>query len=140
MKNSMYFIFIVPLLTLLSINLQAQDFVYKPTNPAFGGDTFNHSWLMSSAQAQNQFKDDGRSAYGVEDDPVKSFADDLNRLVLSQLSRKLIEEQFGEGGLQDGTYLLGDYQIVVNSGGGGITVGITDLISGTQTTVEVPYF
>lgn len=128
------------ILTLISIGIKAQDFVYKPTNPAFGGDTFNHGWLMSSAQAQNQFKDDGSSGYGANDDPIKNFSDDMNRLVLSQLSRKLIQEQFGESGLQDGTYVLGDYQIIVSSGGGGITVGITDLITGSQTNVEVPYF
>jgi curli production assembly/transport component CsgF len=140
MKKIFYFVFISGLILLVD-NVQAQDFVYKPTNPAFGGDTFNHGWLMSSAQAQNQFKDDGKSVYGAnDDDPVKSFADDLNRLVLSQLSRKLVQEQFGEDGLQDGTYVLGDYQIVVNSGSGGITVGITDLVTGTKTNVEVPYF
>jgi len=139
MKNSIYLVFLITLIS-MSSNIQAQDFVYKATNPAFGGDTFNHGWLMSSAQAQNQFKDDGSSAGRFEDDPVKKFADDMNRLVLSQLSRKIIEEQFGEGGLKDGTYLLGDYQIVVNSGSGGITVGITDMITGSQTNVEVPYF
>lgn len=139
MKNTIYLTFLISLI-FASVNTQAQDFVYKATNPAFGGDTFNHSWLMSSAQAQNQFKDDGGSLGGYNDDPVKNFADDMNRLVLSQLSRKLIEEQFGEGGLQDGTYLLGDYQIVVNSGSGGITVNITDMITGSQTNVEVPYF
>jgi len=139
MKNPINFIFLV-LLVLISNSTLAQDFVYKPINPAFGGDTFNHGWLMSSAQAQNQFKDDGKSGYGNEDDPVQKFADDMNRLVLSQLSRKLIEEQFGEGGLQDGTYILGDYQIVVNSNGGGINVNITDMVTGSQTNVEVPYF
>ena len=139
MKNPIKFIFFL-VLALISTNSVAQDFVYKPVNPAFGGDTFNHGWLMSSAQAQNQFKDDGKSGYGNNDDPVQKFADDMNRLVLSQLSRKLIEEQFGEGGLQDGTYILGDYQIVVNSGGGGINVNITDMITGSQTNVEVPYF
>ena len=139
MKNPIKFIFFV-VLALTATNSLAQDFVYKPVNPAFGGDTFNHGWLMSSAQAQNQFKDDGKSGYGNNDDPVQKFADDMNRLVLSQLSRKLIEEQFGEGGLQDGTYILGDYQIVVNSGGGGINVNITDMITGSQTNVEVPYF
>jgi curli production assembly/transport component CsgF len=30
--------------------------LYKPRNPAFGGDTFNYQWLMSSAENQNKFK------------------------------------------------------------------------------------
>jgi curli production assembly/transport component CsgF len=34
----------------------AQD-LYKPKNPAFGGDTFNYQWMISSAESQNKFKD-----------------------------------------------------------------------------------
>ncbi|HAV55199.1 MAG TPA: curli assembly protein CsgF, partial [Aequorivita sp.] len=32
----------------------AQQFSYKPLNPAFGGDTFNYNWLLSSATSQNK--------------------------------------------------------------------------------------
>ena len=35
----------------------AQDFVYTPKNPAFGGNPYNYSWLLSSAQAQNDKED-----------------------------------------------------------------------------------
>ena len=36
---------------------KSQQLVYKPVNPAFGGDTFNYQWLLSSAEAQNKQKD-----------------------------------------------------------------------------------
>jgi len=139
MKNKLSILAMI-ILMLLGYNAQAQDFVYKPINPAFGGDTFNHNWLMSSAQAQNQFKDDGSGSSGYQDDPVGEFADNLNRLILNQLSRKIIDQQFGEEGLEDGTYLLGDYEIIVNSESGALNVGITDMLTGNQTFVEVPYF
>ena len=35
----------------------AQAFVYHPNNPNFGGNTFNYSWMLSSAQAQDKTKD-----------------------------------------------------------------------------------
>ena len=39
---------------LLPFRGAAQDFVYEPKNPAFGGgNTFNYSWLLSAATAQN---------------------------------------------------------------------------------------
>ena len=38
--------------------MNAQDLVYKPKNPAFGGDTFNYQWLLSSAESQNKLKDE----------------------------------------------------------------------------------
>ena len=34
-----------------------QQLVYKPTNPMFGGDTFNSQQLLASANAQNSFTD-----------------------------------------------------------------------------------
>jgi curli production assembly/transport component CsgF len=49
--------------------------VYKPRNPAFGGDTFNYQWLMSSAENQNKFKD--KSQERVEKRNWK-FTDSLN--------------------------------------------------------------
>ncbi|MFK7932758.1 MAG: curli assembly protein CsgF, partial [Saprospiraceae bacterium] len=67
----------------------AQDFVYKPTNPAFGGDTFNYNWLLSSAEAQNSIDDPdfvARNSGSTLDD----FAESLNRNLLSQLSRTLV--------------------------------------------------
>ena len=33
----------------------AQDFVYQPINPAFGGNPYNYSWMLAQAQAQNLF-------------------------------------------------------------------------------------
>ena len=37
--------------------LRAQGLTYRPNNPAFGGNTFNYQWLLSSAQAQDTHKD-----------------------------------------------------------------------------------
>ena len=42
---------------LVSGQLYSQDLVYKPKNPAFGGDTFNYQWMLSSAESQNFYKD-----------------------------------------------------------------------------------
>jgi curli production assembly/transport component CsgF len=40
------------------MNMDAQALVYKPMNPNFGGDTFGYQQLLSSADAQNDFKED----------------------------------------------------------------------------------
>lgn len=121
----------------------SQRFTYKFQNPAFGGDTFNYQWLLSSAQAQDTTKDPdlNSSLYGsYTQDPLQSFADDLNRQVLNQLSRELIVRQFGEDGIQEGTYTLGDYQIVVGNVASGLNITITDSKTGASTLVEIPFF
>lgn len=120
----------------------AQDLVYQPKNPAFGGNPYNYSWLMSSAQAQNDIKDpSSASKYGgYNSDPLSDFSASLNRQILSQLSRQIVLKQFGEEGLTSGTYILGDYQIEIGDQNNGLNITIKDNKSGTQTTVAVPYF
>jgi curli production assembly/transport component CsgF len=119
----------------------AQDFTYQPKNPAFGGNPYNYSWLMSSAQAQNDIKQTSSSTYSpASTDPLKDFTESLNRQILSQLSRQIVAKQFGEDALSAGTYVLGDYQIDVTDQTNGLNITILDNKSGSQTTVSVPYF
>lgn len=65
---------------------KSQQLVYKPINPAFGGDTFNYQWLLSSANAQNQFDEKSNIdnlLSGLK--LLDSFTQSLNRQILSQL-------------------------------------------------------
>ncbi len=117
-----------------------QDLVYRPINPAFGGNYLNYSWLLSQAQAQNDFAEDpSASLYGQ--DPLATFQDDLNRQILNQLSRALVSDLFGEDGrLNEGQFEIGNYQIEVINGLNGVNIGILDILSGSNTTVTVPYY
>jgi len=123
-------------------SVSAQDFVYDPVNPFFGGDVFNYQQLLSSANAQNTIEEEGAAGFDrfAESDPLADFEKSLNRQILNQLSRSLVESQFGEGGLQEGTYLLGNFRIDVTEGNEGIRVEILDESTGNQTTVVIPFF
>lgn len=134
------FTFLFFLLTILfGQDLQAQDMVYQPKNPAFGGSYLNYSWLLSSAQAQNKIEDpEQSSSFGR--DPLADFEANLNRQILNQLSRRIVESQFGEEGLEDGEYTLGSYRINVGSDDGGVNINIYDSSTGNTTEVIVPYY
>lgn len=119
--------------------LKAQDFAYQPKNPAFGGSYLNYSWMLSSAQAQNKIEDPTQ-ARGMGRDPLEDFQNNLNRQILNQLSRRIIDSQFGEEGLEDGQYNLGSYQINIGSDDGGVNVEIYDSSTGNTTSVIIPYF
>lgn len=123
-------------------NTYGQDFIYTPKNPAFGGNPYNYSWLMSSAQAQNDIKQATPTSpsNGYNSDPLKNFTESLNQQILSQLSRQIVAKQFGENALTAGTYVLGDYQIAVTNQSSGLNITILDSKSGSSTTVSVPYF
>ena len=117
----------------------AQDFVYEPKNPAFGGgNTFNYSWLLSSAQAQSTLVDPASKSANATPDPLANFAATLNQQVLAQLSSRLISNQFGQGAIKPGNYTVGTYQIQITPGAAGIGVQVTDTSTGNQTTITIP--
>lgn len=121
--------------------LKSQDFVFKFRNPMFGsGDTFMYQQLLSSAQAQNLYEEEAEAFDPFNTDPLSDFAEDLNRQILSQLSREIISDQFGQEGLQEGTYILGNYQIEVGNTAQGLSVTILDQSTGNQTSILIPYF
>ena len=119
-----------------------QQFVYTPKNPAFGGNPYNYSWMLSSAQAQNDIKTaTTTNPYGsTSTDPLTNFATSLNQQILSELSRQIVAKQFGENALTAGTYTLGNYQINISNQSSGLNITILDNSSGSSTTVSVPYF
>jgi curli production assembly/transport component CsgF len=125
--------------TLFALSAVSQQLVYKPINPAFGGDTFNYQWLMSSAQAQNDFEGQaGRG--GLSGNPLDDFETNLNRQILNQLSRELLNEIFGEGSLQDGAFTFGSLEINIVSETEGINIDILNAQDGSRTNILVPYY
>ena len=132
------------LLTLLFpcslILIQAQQLVYKPINPAFGGDTFNYQWMLSSANAQNQFDDD-TSKYGNMLNGLNSmdnFTETMNRQLLSQLSQKLFSEQFGDSTIKPGNYMFGSLYLDIVESSQGLMINILDIQDGSQSQILIP--
>ncbi|MGB1269313.1 MAG: curli production assembly/transport component CsgF [Flavobacteriaceae bacterium] len=116
-------------------NLHAQEFVYKPINPAFGGETFNYQWLMSSADAQNLYKEeeDGQLT------ELEQFTQDLNRQLLNRINRALLDAQIDTtDGLQPGVYNFGSLNVQVYQSTDGLVVDILDIGTGEQTQIIIP--
>jgi len=125
-------------LTAFGFTLKAQQLVYKPINPAFGGDTFNYQWLLSSAAAQNQFDNNTGGSSLSNLNSLGSFTDSLNRQLLSQLSTKLFGNQFGEGELKPGTYVFGSMYLEVTQANGGLLIKILNTSTGEQSEIIIP--
>lgn len=134
---SSLFGFAITLILLPSGTVQAQDFVYTPKNPAFGGSYLNYQWLLSSANAQNKYQ--GSSGYSYNNDPLANFEEQLQRQVLSQLTRNVIQDRFGDVDLsQQNSFQFGEFSIDIVPGANGIDISIFNQSSGEQTTVTVP--
>ncbi|MCH8556724.1 MAG: curli assembly protein CsgF [Balneolia bacterium] len=137
------------LLTLFSIvalfffftvqEVKAQQMVYRPLNPAFGGNPGNYGWMLQSANAQNRFS--ATTGAGFQRDPLADFQASLQRQILSQLTRDIVNQQFGEDGeVSERRFDFGEFSIEVVPGLDGVDILITNILTGDQTTVSIPSF
>jgi curli production assembly/transport component CsgF len=129
-------------LFMITGNTNAQSFVYRPTNPSFGGSLYNYSALLSMAEVQNTYKkttptntNAGKSSASSLD----SFSDNLSRQILSKLSSQFLKNQFGEETLKEGTYQYGDLRLDVTKGRDGFNVRIIDN-KGGETIITIPFY
>lgn len=141
MKPRMLF-FLIPFLLTAFLPCNAQQLVYKPVNPSFGGYYFNAQWLLASAQAQNKLSQSTpvQANNSAKTSSLQEIKDSFNKQVLNKLTSKFYESIFGEGSLKEGHYEMGDYLIDIANKGDGIHVFISDPTGGDQTEIIVPYF
>lgn len=129
---------LLALLALLSPALRAAELVYTPVNPSFGGSPLNGTWLLNSAQAQNDFKDPSSSALSKKTD-LESFNDRLQRSILDRLAGAVTQQVVGpDGQIVPGNIETQDYLInIADNGDGTLTITTTDKASGASTTFEI---
>lgn len=132
---------VAALLLLNSNTLFATELIYTPVNPAFGGNPNNGPVLLTTAQAQNRFKDPELDKLDEEQktSELQQFNQSLQRSILSRLSSAATSSLIGANGqLVPGTVDTGDFRIVIaDLGGGVLQVTTTDKISGESVSFQV---
>ncbi|MAM27859.1 MAG: curli assembly protein CsgF [Flavobacteriaceae bacterium] len=103
-----------------------QQLVYTPKNPAFGGDPFNYTWLLNSANAQNSFQDDLSGLEGLE-----SLGDSFDNLSLGQFG---INDELPE----EGTSREGNFEYDVFESSEGLVINILNIVTGEQSQIIIP--
>jgi curli production assembly/transport component CsgF len=114
----------------------AQQLVYTPINPAFGGNPFNSTQLEEDAAAQNQYKNSGSNATRPETQ-AQLFASELQSQLLGDLANQVSNAIFGPNAQDHGTFAFGGETVTFVRNLGEITVTITDP-TGAQTVIELP--
>jgi curli production assembly/transport component CsgF len=135
MKNIKILLFFALIMT--PFLMQSQQLVYKPTNPAFGGDTFNYQWLLSSAESQNKFKEEDDFGFEQQSE-LERFTETLNRQLLNSISQDLFKQEFGDDGLTVGTYVFGSLVVDITPTTTGLAINILDTQTGEQTQIIIP--
>ncbi len=133
MKNLLLLLFIFT-----AYGLSAQDLVYTPKNPAFGGNSYNYQWLLSSAEAQNSFTDPDAASLYENQTELERFQSSLNNQLLGQVTRRLFTDQFGADGLEEGTYSFGSLALDIYPSNEGLVIDILDTNTGEQTQIIIP--
>jgi curli production assembly/transport component CsgF len=130
------------ILIIISESLKAQDYVYRPINPAFGGNAYNYSWLLSSAEAQKPKEEDESSSifdgFGQNSDPLANLTEQIQSQIVNELTTRILNEQFGDFSLEQGEYKVGNYQINITDGDQGLQIHILDTETGAESRITVP--
>lgn len=124
---------------IFSSNIYSSELIYTPHNPSFGGFSANGSVLLNQANAENEFKDPDAKDPFATGSTLDNFKETLNRQILSQLAAKIVTDAFGSSGSASGVYTTADYKIEIDTSDPNITkIHITELASGTLSTIEIP--
>ena len=119
---------------------RASDLIYTPINPSFGGNPFNSAHLFALANAQNKYKDDGRSDIldRSRQSQAELFVRQLESRLLSSLSGQVAEAIFGENPQEQGEIVFGEQTISFVRGLEEVTIHIFDASTGETTEIRVP--
>ena len=116
----------------------AQELVYKPVNPSFGGNAFNSSHLLAIANAQDDNEPPASEVDGTSQGEL--FARQLESRLLSGLASSVTDAIFGDNPQESGTIKFGDQTIEFFRGLDSVTLTIFDATTGTTTEIIIPLF
>ena len=125
----------VALSLLISAPGFAQDIVYTPVNPSFGGNAFNSAHLLGIAGAQ---KPDNPKSGRKEETQSELFLRQLQSRLLSALAGQVTDAIFGDNPAENGTVSFGDQVVTFQRGLDTVLLTVVDLAAGTTTEIEIP--
>jgi curli production assembly/transport component CsgF len=123
--------------TLCACPLAAQDVVYEPVSPTFGGNPFNSQHVLGVANANNDFRDPRAAATNSQAD---IFARQLQSRLLSALSSQIVDAIFGDNPQESGTITFGGQTIEFFRTLEEVTLIIRNDTTGEETRIVVPLF
>lgn len=120
----------------IGLAASAQELVYTPVNPSFGGDSFNSAHLLGIANAQNDYKDPAATTTG--NTQIDQFLRQLQSRLLSSLAAQVNDAIFGDNPQESGTITFGDQTITFVRLIDSVALTITDTTTGAVTEISIP--
>ncbi len=113
----------------------ASEIRYQPINPAFGGNPFNNSYLMGTAEVQKAYN--APVVKREVTDPLDDFANTLSRSLVSRLSRDITDAILGEDAQDSGQFVVDDMVLNFERINDVVNIEILDS-TGNSTQIELP--
>lgn len=130
-KNKLIALAAAPVLLFAGSNGLASQLIYEPTNPNFGGNPLNGSFLLQNAQSQDDHEDPNNPADLYEQpSALDRFTDSLETRLLNQLLTDV-----GDG--NSGELITDDFIVQIVDNDGVLTVLITDRSTGDKSEIIV---
>ena len=143
MKTRLTFPVAVVYLLAFASYASAQELVYTPVNPSFGGNPFNSSHLLAIAEIHRPDEPSSDSLLGESTGSTQTsfFVRQLESRILSRLSLDITDAIFGPSAEPSGTFTFNETVLIFETLlDGTIVVQIIDNETGDTTTIEVPAF
>ncbi len=115
----------------------AQDVVYEPISPTFGGNPFNSNHVLGVANANNDTRDPRATSTNSQAD---IFARQLQSRLLSALSSQIVDAIFGDNPQEQGVISFGGQTIEFFRSLDEVTLIIRNDQTGEETRIVVPLF
>ena len=115
----------------------AQDVVYRPISPTFGGNPFNSNHVLGVANANNDTRDPRATTSNSQADV---FARQLQSRLLSALSSQIVDAIFGDNPQEQGVVSFGGQTIEFFRSLSEVTLIIRNDTTGEETRIVVPLF
>lgn len=111
----------------------ADELVYTPVNPSFGGNPFNSSHLLGVANAQNDYE-----ALKTRESQADQFVRMLQSRLLSSLASRVSDAILGENAQPTGEIVYGSQTVRWETLIDSIRLTIVDASTGGQTEIVIP--
>lgn len=122
---------------LCTSTVAAQDVVYRPISPTFGGNPFNSNHVLGVANANNNTRDPRAASTNSQAD---IFARQLQSRLLSALSSQIVDAIFGDNPQEQGLISFGGQTIEFFRSLDEVTLIIRNDTTGEETRIVVPLF
>lgn len=111
----------------------ADELVYTPINPSFGGNPFNSAHLLGTANAQNDY-----TAPRNRETQSEQFIRMLQSRLISALASQVSDAILGDNAQPTGQIVYGAQTVSWVTGADTITLTITDADTGSTTEIVIP--